>query len=82
MAKHMEGCPKSFSYVQHLKKKYIHINVNIQILHTCHIVVLMYEEVTKMSVNIYIYTYKCKYSDFAYMPCFCSNVCGSQEDEC
>ena len=52
MAKHMEGCPKSFSYVQHLKK------------------------------NIYIYTYKCKYSDFAYMPYCCSNVWGSQEDEC
>ena len=28
------------------------------------------------------YTYKCKYSDFAYMP-YCSfNVCGSEEDEC
>ena len=58
MAKHMEGCPKSFSYVQHFLKKiytYIHINVNIQILHTCHIVVLMYVEVKKMSANIYIH---------------------------
>ena len=35
-----------------------------------------------MLIYIYIRTYKCIYSDFAYIPYCSSNVCGSEEDEC